>query len=110
MHKRKLQSMKITTLNLVSPYLIKAGDTQELLLGGVVKTQTNKQKNSWINLMGIAFSFIFFLFLLKKKQKQKLLVTKERIVYLKMPCLLYESVTKKSMQCTERKRKVPHCN
>lgn len=60
MHKRKLQSMKITALNLVSPYLIKAGDTQELLLERMVKTQTNKQKNSWIDLMGIAFSFFFF--------------------------------------------------
>lgn len=61
MHKRKLQSMKMTALNLVSAYLIKAGDTQELLLGRVVKTQTNKQKYSWIDLMGITFSFIFFL-------------------------------------------------
>lgn len=66
MHKRKLQSMKITALNLVSPYLIKAGDTQELLLERMVKTQTNKQKNSWIDLMGIAFSFFFFLFLFLK--------------------------------------------
>lgn len=58
--------MKITALNLVSPYLIKAGDTQELLLERMVKTQTNQQKNSWIDLMGIAFSFFFFLFLFLK--------------------------------------------
>lgn len=73
MHKRKLQSMKITALNLVSPYLIKAGDTQELLLERMVKTQTNQQKNSWIDLMGIAFSFFFsFPFF------ENLLVTKKR--------------------------------
>lgn len=43
MHERKLQSMKITALNFVSPYPIKLRGVQELLLGRAGKTQTNKQ-------------------------------------------------------------------
>lgn len=42
MHKRKLQSMKITALNFVSPYPIKLRGVQELLLGRAGKTQTSK--------------------------------------------------------------------
>lgn len=92
MHKRKLQSMKITALNFVSPYPIKLRDTQELLLGRVGKTQANSDCLDVNCIFFLLFDFV-----------KTCLSLGRGIVYLQLSYLCYKSVTKKSMHLAEEK-------